>query len=426
MPVDVALDDVIKADKANKLDQIFPDNPWAKGKNGNGSTTVANGEGSATKAGEGTTAKEGEEATAKADEAAKTAKNPAKKRKRATSPTPQEIEAKRRRQDPFMFLYGHKHIIVLGEEDFSISYEIAKHFRPEQLKSGECRVVGAAYRPNDYETDYDDKFKTHNGELRYNCDAQNASTFNGDKFDAVVFTFPRLYESLSPEFVKEGGADTGTKYFQMNRTFFGKWFANARDHLVPGGKIYIVLIPKQFESWHLNEVCCKVGMQWAMLGEFQFRNCIYYKPKNEKGEEWFPHHPLLFSVFKPPQPTPGMPLPMQAPPMRAPMARPYPPHPMMYGRRPPMYPHQQLNWGAPRNPWGRPMPGPPRLPPISRSGWTTTVPNKPASGTVATKNGESNEAKNGESETTTIPSNDKEKSILKQKLNFDEFVLPPR
>jgi len=49
-------------------------------------------------------------------------RNP-RKRQREESPSPEEKAMKRMRTDPFMFLYGHKNIIVLGEEDFSISYE---------------------------------------------------------------------------------------------------------------------------------------------------------------------------------------------------------------------------------------------------------------------------------------------------------------
>jgi len=244
-------------------------------------------------------------------------------------------------------------------------------------KKKEGRVVGTAYKPNDYDLNYATKFSNYHGEIRYECDAQEAETFKGEKFDAVVFTFPRLYESCyefreqqkkqleakeqeqaaSVTFPAEGqggdikmnidgqaesqkqgtkdgqgsadGKQTGDKngdaqdekdwvgassymgknaetrkleamqYFQMNREFFLKWLANARDHLVPGGKIYIVLLPNQFEQWDLNAVCCEIGLQWCMLGEFLYPNCIYYKPKNEKGEEWSPYHPLIFSFFRP-------------------------------------------------------------------------------------------------------------------------------
>lgn len=275
------------------------------------------------------------------------------------SPPPELKEVyKKQCIDPFMFLYGHKNIIILGEEDFSISYEISKHFRKEQLEKGECRVVGTAYKPNDYGSSYDVKFKNHGGILRYDCDAQSPDTFQGEKFDGVVFTFPRLYQSLSPGFsvpaseaaemkknteakptsdqekteattteqptpapstAQPAPTSTSTeppkptppktaqsqdyegpsRYFTMNRAFFVKWLSNALDHLVDGGKIYIVLIPNQFDQWDLNNVCCEIGLQWMCLGEFLYYNCLYYKPKNERGQEWEPYMPLIYSFFRP-------------------------------------------------------------------------------------------------------------------------------
>jgi len=243
--------------------------------------------------------------------------------------------------DPLSFLQGHRRIMVLGEEDFSLSYEISTH---------NCYVLGAAYKPNEYAENFMDKLRANGGMVGLECDAQDPRIYKDEKWDAVVFTFPRLLESLGKETI-------GTKYFEMNQTFFAKWLSNARDHLTPGGRIYIVLIPNQFDEWKLNEVCVRVKLQWALLGDFHWQNCLHYKPKNEKGEAWEPRNAKVFSIFPPPSPPPDAPLYLpprngkqaRFPPSHMPPA--YPPHMGAPGYPPvhrPMFPHMQRQ-GFPPN-----------------------------------------------------------------------------
>jgi len=183
------------------------------------------------------------------------------------------------------FLRDARRILVLGEEDFSLSYEIASH-------PGSHHVVGAAYKPNKYENSFATKLREIGGETWFNCDAQRKQTFREQTFDAVVFTFPRLLESM--------GKEIGNKYFALNQEFFRKWLSNARNHLTPStGAIYIVLIQNQIREFKLDEVCQDVGLQWRILGEFPYQDCVHYKPKNEEGKEWRPMGPLLFEMTFP-------------------------------------------------------------------------------------------------------------------------------
>eukprot|EP01084_Bolivina_argentea_P011640 21761_1 len=179
-------------------------------------------------------------------------------------------------------------ILILGEQDFSLSLAIKKKYNPKI-------VIATAYYqepPKQAYWENIEQLAISGCIVKFKVDAINLESSLiqagvDQKYDRIIFTFPRSSKLNNDE---------------KNRQFIIQLCENAIKCLKePNGQLHLLLhfnekhLQSQYHHWKISEI-----NDWIQINQLQFdmetiQKRIFpgYQPKTENGKKWKPRLPVM-------------------------------------------------------------------------------------------------------------------------------------